>query len=161
MGKNILNNWLFEKMQCPLLWALFVLGITFFLGNAHLLFRKNYILVTCLLNTLGNPKEVLTSSRYLFFKLVDQIVLKTSISWLSQLPTNLSLVFGLVGCPKSYQRCTIWLVYIIRRQGWWTYCIVLNQLSSHCIVQKISSFFVPQSQGCSEMTMKSLLGHGF
>jgi len=39
----------------------------------------------------------------------------TTISWLSQLPTNLSLVLWLcsVGCPKSYQRCAIWLVYII------------------------------------------------
>jgi len=55
MGKNILKIWVFEKMQCPLLWALFDLGITFF-GNAYLLFRQNYILVTCLLNTLGKSK---------------------------------------------------------------------------------------------------------
>ncbi len=74
----------------------------------------------------------------------------TTISCLSQLLTNLSLVFGRVGCPKSYQTCAIWLVYIIGRQGWW---------SLHCAESAPS--FVPQSQGCSQMTMKSLLGHGF
>ncbi len=71
---------------------------------------------------------------FMFVPTTNQFVISF---WSCMLPKELSNVCNMVG-----------LYY-------WTTRMVVIALC------RISSFFVPQSQGCSQMTMKSLLGHGF